>query len=108
MMKLDFNRLVILTLLSAIFLFVFQAMAGEKVYLMTGKIAAINQDYNTVVIEVPLEKGLFTVGGPLSSSAVLKKGGKSASLSDFAVGEQVEVRWRSTEKGHVIEMIDPR
>jgi hypothetical protein len=107
MMKLDSNRLVIYTILLATFLFVFQAMAGEKVYLMTGKIAAINQDSNTVVIEVPLENGLFTVGGPLTSSAVLKKGGKSARLSDFKVGEQVKVRWRSTKNGHVIEMIDP-
>ena len=107
MLKLSFTRLVILTLLFAMFLFVFQAMAGEKVYLMTGKITVINQDHNIVVIEVPLEKGLFTVGGPLSSSAILKKGGKSARLSDFKVGEQVQVRWKSTEKGHVIEMIDP-
>jgi hypothetical protein len=107
MVKLDFNRLVILMILIAIFLFVYQAMAGEKIYLMTGKIAVINQNSNTVVIEVPLEKGMFTVGGPLSSSADLKKNGKSASLGDYSVGEQVKVRWRSTEKGHVIEMIDP-
>jgi hypothetical protein len=106
MLKLDFKRLVILALLSVMFLFVFQAMAGENVYLMTDKITAIDQDYNTVVIEVPLKKGMFTVGGPLSSSAVLKKGGKTARLSDFAVGEQVKVKWRSTETGHVIEMID--
>ena len=107
MIKLNSTRLIILTLLFAMFLFVFQTMAGEKIYLMTGKITVINQDRDTVVIEVPLEKGLFTVGGPLSSNAVLKKRGKSAKLSDFAVGEQVKVRWRSTEKGHVIEMIDP-
>ena len=107
MNKLEFNRLFILNILFVILLFAFHVEASEKIYLMTGKITAINQDRNTVVIEVPLEKGLFTVGGPLSSNAVLKKRGKSARLSDFAVGEQVKVRWRSTEKGHVIEMIDP-
>ena len=107
MNKLDFNRLLILPMLFVILLFAFHVEASEKVYLMTGKIAVINQDRNTVVIEVPLETGMFTVGGPLSSNAVLKKRGKSVSLGDFVVGEQVKVRWRSTEKGHVIEMIDP-
>jgi hypothetical protein len=50
----------------------------------------------------------FTVGGPLSSGAVLKKGNTSASLSDFSEGERVDVKWRSTDKGHVIEMMKSR
>jgi hypothetical protein len=75
MKKLDFNRPVILILLFISFVFAFQARADEKIYLMTGKITAINLNSNIVVIEVPLEKGLFIVGGPLSSTATLKKGG---------------------------------
>jgi hypothetical protein len=34
---------------------------------------AIDLDYKTVVIEVPLGERMFTVGGPLSSKAVLKR-----------------------------------
>ncbi len=105
MKKLDFNRFVILTLSLVMLLFVWQATAGEKLYLMTGKIAAIDHTFNTVVIEVPLEANLFTVGGPLSSKAILRKGGQPANLTDFAVGEQVRVKWRSTENGHIIEMM---
>jgi len=105
MKKLDFNRFVILTLISVMLLFVWQAAAGEKLFLMTGKIAAIDSAFNTVVIEVPLGEKMFTVGGPLSSKATLTKGGQPANLSDFAVGEQVKVKWKATGEGHLIEMM---
>ena len=85
-----------------------QASAVEKVYQMRGEITAIAVAYNTVVIEVPVGNKMFTVGGPLSSDAVLKKGGQPASLGDFAVGEQVTVRWTSTDKGHIIQMLKGR
>ena len=84
------------------------ATGSEKMYLMSGTIKAIDQVFNTVVIECPLAGKMFTVGGPLSSGAVLKKGSTSASLSDFSEGERVDVKWRSTEKGHVIEMMKSR
>ena len=84
------------------------ATASEKIYLMSGTIKAIDQAHNTVVIECPLGGKMFTVGGPLSSGAVLKKGSTSASLSDFSEGERVDVKWRSTDKGHVIEMMKSR
>jgi hypothetical protein len=82
--------------------------AGENVYVMTGKIAAIDPEFETAVIEVPLGDKSFTVGGPLVSEAKLKKGGRSAALLDFSIGEQVTVKWRSTAKGHMIEMIESR
>jgi hypothetical protein len=79
-----------------------QSWAGERIYLMTGDITAIDLEYNTVVIEVPLEGKSFTVGGPLSHEAILKKGGQKVDLSAFQVGDRLKVKWEATEKGHVI------
>ena len=106
MKKLNTNRLVILLFISAIFLFGMQAMAGEKVYLMTGTITGIDLSFKTVVVEVPLEGHMFTVGGPLSANAVLKKTGRSVDLSDFKVGERVKVKFSSTNQGHLIENLE--
>ena len=44
--------------------------------------ATIESVQNTMVIEVPAEKGMFTVAGPLSSESVLKEGGQCAGLRD--------------------------
>ena len=79
-----------------------QSWAGEKKYKMTGDITAIDLSHNTVVIEVPLAGKMFTVGGPLSSKAVLKKGGQSVGRADFQVGDRVTVIWEATEQGHLI------
>jgi len=79
--------------------------AGEKIHHMRGEITAIEPPYDTVVIEVPLEKGPFTVAGPLSEYAVLKKHGESASLVDFVAGDRVDVTWRGTSGGHIIEQM---
>ncbi len=82
---------------------------ASKGYEMVGKISAIDLDYKTVVIDVPLSNGqIFKVGGPLSPGAVLKKGDMAAGLSQFHVGDKVWVKWRSTEKGHVIDMIEAK
>lgn len=92
-------------LVLVICLFTAAAYAESKAYLMTGKVAGIDTAYNTVVIEVPLESQMFTVGGPLDPNAALTKDGESASLKDFKVGETVKVKWRSTPEGHVIEAL---
>ena len=79
-----------------------QSWANERIYLMTGDITAIELEYNTVVIEVPMVGKTFTVGGPLSCEAILKKGRQVVDLSAFQVGDRVKVKWEATEKGHVI------
>ena len=79
-----------------------QCWAGEKVYKMTGDITALGPDHNTVVIEVPVGEKLFTVAGPVSPEAVLKKHGRSVDLIDFQIGERVTVKWKATETGHLI------
>ncbi len=92
-------------LLAVIFSFSFsgaQSWAGEKKYRMTGDITAIDLTHNTVVIEVPLAGKTFTVGGALSSEAILKRGGQSVGLADFQVGDRVIVIWEATEQGHLI------
>jgi len=76
--------------------------AGEKIYDMTGDIAAIDLEFNTVIVEVPLAGKSFTVGGPLSPEASLKKGGRTINLSDFQVGDRVIIKWKATERGHII------
>ena len=86
-----------------------ESIAAENEYKMGGEITAIEKDYNTVVIEVLLGNDrLFTVGGPLSEGAVLKKDGQTVSLSSFAVGDKVTVLWRATEKGHIIDRLETR
>lgn len=78
-------------------------VTGDKIYIMTGTLSALNLEYNTAVIEVPLDNGqTFTVGGPLAANAILKIGGHCAMLKDFSVGEKVTVKWRSTDSGHLI------
>ena len=79
-----------------------QGLAAEKVYEMVGDITAVDLAHNTVVIEVPLERGAFTVGGPLSARATLFRGEQSVDLSDFQAGDRVIVKWEATEKGHLI------
>ena len=86
-------------------LFTAVAYAENKVYLMTGEVSGIDTAYNTVVIEVPLGSRMFTVGGPLDPNATLTKNGRSVNLKDFNVGERVKVKWRATNKGHVVEVL---
>jgi hypothetical protein len=79
-----------------------QSLAREMIYEMRGEITAIDLAYDTVVIEVPLAGKTFTVGGPLAPDAVVKRNDKPAQLSDFRIGEWVTVKWKTTEKGHLI------
>ena len=95
----------VLAVISSLYFSGAQSWAGEKVYHMVGDITAIDLEYNTVVVEVPLAETLFTVGGPLTSDAVLKRHGQSAGLADFQVGDRVTVRWKATEEGHVILLL---
>lgn len=87
------------------------AMAEARIYSlykMTGKIAAIDHTYNTVVVDVPLANGqVFVVGGPFAGNAVLKSQGRPATLADFKVGERVIVKWSPTSEGHLIRMMEP-
>lgn len=85
--------------------FVPSSTASDRRYKMKGEISAIEPGYNTVVIEVPMNGKLFTVGGPLSGESVLKKAGQPADLSNFAVGDQVTVEWLENEDGHMIRML---
>ena len=104
-------KVVVMLLLAVLFsaaLITHHAAAAEKVYQMTGKITAIDQSYGMVVIQGPMGGKTFTVGGPLSKKAVLKMKGKSVKLSDFAVGQTVNVRWKSTENGHLIESMQSK
>lgn len=50
----------------------------------------------------------YVMGGPLSPKAILKKGGKSARLADFMVGEAVKVKWHATDDGHLILALDAK
>jgi len=79
------------------------AEAAERVYRMQGKITAIDLKHDTVVVEVPVQGGkLLTVGGPVAPDAVVEKAGKSARLKDFNLGDRVTVKWKVTERTHLI------
>lgn len=83
-----------------------QSLAAERVYRMSGEITAIDIAHNTVVVEVPLGDRLFTIGGPLSSDAIVNKGGKLVGLADSRRGDRVTVKWKVTEHGRVILMLE--
>ena len=78
--------------------------ATPRVYVMKGKITAVDVPDHTVVINVPLgKKGVFTVAGPLAPNATLKKGSEqNVTLKDFHKGEWVTVKWQHTDSGHLI------
>ena len=82
-----------------------QAEKEGKVFVMSGKITAINLPTDNVLIECPTNGDIFTVGGPLSPNAVLKIGRKPVGLGDFSLGTQVTVKWKATENGPVILMM---
>ena len=105
MKKSGYLIVIFITVVLTMCLFGTQGTAGEKIYQMKGEITAIESVYNTVVIEVPMGKRMFTVGGPLSSEAILKKGAQCVSLTDFVVGDEVTVKWKATDSGHIIEML---
>lgn len=99
---------------TAIALFTFILVAGvgsvsakkSQVYTMTGRIAAINLNYDTVVVEVPVKDGqLMTVAGPLVDNAQLKKDGRNSNLQDFEIGNQVTVTWEKNDDGLFIRRL---
>jgi hypothetical protein len=73
---------------------------------MRGTITAIDTAANTVVVEVPQGKERFTVGGPLSPKAVVKKGSKTVALSALHVGDHVRGHWEQTAAGPQIARLE--
>jgi hypothetical protein len=102
MKKLRYIVTLVLAIIISLSFYGGQSWAGERIYQMTADITAIDFEYNTVVIEVPMVGKTFTVGGPLSYEAILKKGHQVVNLSAFQVGDRVKAEWEATEKGHVI------
>lgn len=79
--------------------------ASPEVYTHSGEIAAIDLQHGTVVVEVPVEQGALTVGGPLIPAATLRKGEQRARLDDFSVGEQVQISWEKTDETLLIHRL---
>ena len=105
MKRLNHVRFLGLAIIFSLSIYGAQSLAGERIYQMVGDITALDLEYKTVVVEVPLAGKTFTVGGPLSSEAVLERGGQSATLADFQVGDRVTVKWEATAQGHVILLL---
>jgi hypothetical protein len=102
------SNVLLFGLLAISMLFCISALvsAGEEwSYGMSGKITAIEPDNNTVVVEVIQGDDQFTVAGPLSSDAILKKSDELATLGDFSEGDSVTVYFYSTDEGHVINKL---
>ena len=108
MRKLSFFIAIFTLLMNLGFFILPQVHAAGKEYVMKGKIKAIDEQYNTVVIEVPMGKKQFTVGGPLTPDAVLRRKGQTVKLSAFKEGDNVTVRWTATASGHIIERLEAK
>ena len=106
MKELRFLMICFLALVASNNFIIAEGFCGEKIYKMKGTITAIELVYQTVVVEVPMGKRMFTVGGPLATDAVVKKGKNRAELNDFKIGDSVIVKWKVTEKGHLILFLD--
>ena len=78
---------------------------GNRTYELAGIIKNVDEQFKTAVVECRRKGQTVTVGGPVSSQAVLEKEGIGVGLGDFYVGEKVVVRWRVTPKTHVILML---
>lgn len=98
-------------IIGAVLLSLSQAMAaapspGIQRSQMWGHITAIDTAANTVVIEVQYGRAQFTIRGPLSAEAVVKKGGQTVALSALQVGDEVRVHWEQTASGHLITLLE--
>ena len=56
--------ILLLAMVLSLFFSAVNCWANEKLYKMTGSVAAIDREHNTVVVEVPMVGKTFTVGGP--------------------------------------------
>jgi hypothetical protein len=82
--------------------------ADDRVHTLSGNITAIDLDYDTVVVDVPMGDQELTVGGPVVENAELSKNGREADLNDFEVGDRVVVTWERTDKGVLIQRLVQR
>jgi hypothetical protein len=98
-----YSTTLVLAVIFSLTIIAAQSWSAERVYQMRGEVAAIDLQHKTVVVEVPVKGGkMLTVGGPLSTDALLKKDGRSVDLSDFHAGEKVTVKWKVTKQTHLI------
>ena len=74
------------------------ADAGTE-HLRSGEIRAIERAHRIVVVEVPAGDQNHTVAGPVSPGAALIRNRKTARLSDFRIGDRVNVEWTVTIQG---------
>lgn len=81
------------------------AFADNQIHTLTGSITAIDLNYDTVVVDVPMGDQKLTVGGPLVEDAELSKNGREADLNDFEVGDQVVVTWERTDDRVLIQRL---
>jgi hypothetical protein len=108
MQRLTHARTLIGTATCLVFLGLSLATAAVRIEQMTGTIAAIDPDAKTVVVEVPFGKDKFTVGGPLSSTAIVTNGKRPSQLQALQVGAHATVSWRPTATGQEITRLDVR
>jgi len=102
MKRLGYITALTLALIVSLSLHGVKSWAAERIYQAWGEISAIDVEYNTVVVEVPMAGRTSTVGGPLSPGAILEKAGKPVDLRTFGLGDGVIVKWQVTDKGHTI------
>lgn len=108
MQRRSFSQVLLVTVMGMALLGGASTVTASSMGPMTGTIAAIEPASQTVVVEVPLGRDNFTVGGPLSPQARLTRGAKSIQLQDLRTGDRVSVTWRMTDNGHEIERLHAR
>ena len=85
-----------------------QAEDPYEIQSARGKLTAVNLDWDTVVVEVPVAGKQLTVAGELAAGANVTKNKQLADLKDLVLNETVKVTWRVTDKGHnILELHQP-
>lgn len=96
-------RGIFLPVLAAAGLLFFLNVAAAESYQLSGRLTTVDPGYRTVVVQVPMaDDKTFTVAGPLTDNAILRREGRTVKLNEFEVYDWVTVEWESTGEGHKI------
>ena len=85
----------------------FFAHAAEQAVVRSGmgKLTAVDENWETVVVEVPMNDKQLTVGGELAPGASVTKNKQTVGLTDLDINEMIQVTWRVTDRAiYILEL----
>lgn len=71
-----------------------------------GTVVAVSLGMRTVVVDIPLEKGVLRVGADVTEETALAEGGKRIDLDMFNPGDRVRLEFRRVPHGDVATALE--